>query len=149
MMIPTHQATAIQRLLPKGRSSVKALKLSMTGVMGCISANHLMPPSNELTGTNPELIKGKMKSGSISPLEPSTVFESSPHITASSEIAMFTNVRSPVITNQSRRLPCGLKPRINAVAMIVMVEIVFLLPRRRHGLPARRLLKQTWCENDQ
>lgn len=126
MMIPTHQMSAVQRLLPKGKPRVKALKLSIIGVMGCIFANNLSPRSIESTGTNPELTKGKIKSGSISPLDPSTVFESNPHMTASNEIAMFTIVRSPMTSSQLGKLPWGRKPRRKAVPIMIRVEIEFL-----------------------
>ena len=121
-----HQARAIHKLFPKGKPSVKARILSIIGVIGCISANHLIPPDMVSVGAKPELMKGKIKSGNIKPLEPSGDFEISPHSTASNEIAMFTKISKAATISQSTKPLCGRKPRTKAVIMITVLEIVFL-----------------------
>lgn len=118
-----HQASANHKLLPKGKSSVRDLKLSIIGVIGCIAANHRIPSGIVSMGANPELIKGKIKRGKSSPLDPSTDFEIIPHSTAIRVTVIFINKRSAMAKSQAANPACGLKPRMRAVNIITVVEI--------------------------
>ena len=65
-----HHVSASIKLFPKGKSRVRALKLSIIGVIGCIEANLPIPLGIVSTGANPELVKGKIKRGNNSPVAP-------------------------------------------------------------------------------
>jgi len=119
-----HHVSASIKLFSKGKSRVRALKLSIIGVIGCIEANLPIPLGIVSTGANPELVKGKIKRGNNSPVAPSADFEIVPQSTAISVNVIFISKRSTITKTQSTNPACGLKPRMGAVAIITMFEII-------------------------
>lgn len=117
-----HHASANHKRFPKGKSSAKALRLSIIGVIGCIAANQRIPFGIASTGANPELINGRIKRGNSSPVAPSTDFEIVPQSTAISVNVIFISKRSAIIKSQFTSPACGLKPRRGAVTTMTAFE---------------------------